>query len=61
MSTFANKEEKRLLLFAEMKVPGEASIEFYIKDGEIHQEAAFRPLGFIRKVVLVFCFHHFTD
>ena len=41
----ANKEEKRLLLFAEMKVPGEAWLEFYIKNGELYQEATFRPLG----------------
>lgn len=42
---YANKEEKRLLLFAEMKVPGEAWLEFYIKNGELYQEATFRPLG----------------
>lgn len=42
---YANRKEKRLLLFAEMKVPGEAWLEFYIKDGELHQEATFRPLG----------------
>ncbi len=42
---YANKEEKRLLLFAEMKVPGEAWLEFYIKNGELCQEATFRPLG----------------
>lgn len=42
---YASKEEKRLLLFAEMKVPGEAWLEFRIKDGVLHQEATFRPLG----------------
>ncbi len=42
---YADKEEKRLLLFAEMKVPGEAWLEFKIKDGILHQEATFRPLG----------------
>ena len=42
---YANKKEKRLLLFAEMKVPGEAWLEFYIKNGELYQEATFRPLG----------------
>lgn len=42
---YADKEEKRLLLFAEMKVPGEAWLEFTIKDGVLHQEATFRPLG----------------
>lgn len=42
---YANREEKRLLLFAEMKVPGEAWLEFHIKNGVLHQEATFRPLG----------------
>ena len=42
---YSNREEKRLLLFAEMKVPGEAWLEFKIKDGVLHQEATFRPLG----------------
>ena len=42
---YANKEEKRLLLFAEMKVPGEAWLEFKIRNGELHQTATFRPRG----------------
>ncbi|WP_027376344.1 SDR family oxidoreductase [Kaistella palustris] len=42
---FADKAEKRLLLFAEMKVPGEAWLEFRVKNGVLHQEATFRPLG----------------
>lgn len=42
---YADKEEKRLLLFAEMKVPGEAWLEFKIKDKILYQEATFRPLG----------------
>jgi hypothetical protein len=42
---YADKDEKRLLLFAEMKVPGEAWLEFKIKDGILYQEATFRPLG----------------
>lgn len=42
----ADKEEKRLLLFAEMKIPGEAWLEFYIDDNDIlHQNATFRPRG----------------
>ena len=28
-----------------MKLPGEAWLEFKIKDGILHQEATFRPLG----------------
>lgn len=42
---YANRDEKRLLLFAEMKLPGEAWLEFTIKDGVLKQEATFRPLG----------------
>ena len=42
---YANREEKRLLLFAEMKLPGEAWLEFEIKDGILRQTATFRPLG----------------
>jgi len=42
---YANREEGRLLLFAEMKLPGEAWLEFKISDGELIQTATFRPLG----------------
>ena len=42
----ADKTEKRLLLFAEMKLPGEAWLEFRIDDENVlHQTATFRPLG----------------
>jgi uncharacterized protein YbjT (DUF2867 family) len=42
----ANKEEKRLLLYAEMKLPGEAWLEFKISDnGVLTQTATFRPRG----------------
>jgi len=42
----ANKNEKRLLLFAEMKLPGEAWLEFKIDEHQIlSQTATFRPLG----------------
>jgi len=42
----ASKEEKRLLLYAEMKLPGEAWLEFRIDNRNIlHQTATFRPLG----------------
>jgi uncharacterized protein YbjT (DUF2867 family) len=41
-----DKKEKRLLLFAEMKLPGEAWLEFRIDNNNIlHQTATFRPLG----------------
>ena len=42
---YANKKEGRLLLFAEMKLPGEAWLEFKIVDGDLVQTATFRPLG----------------
>jgi uncharacterized protein YbjT (DUF2867 family) len=42
----ADKEGKRLLLFAEMRLPGEAWLEFKIdKDSILHQTATFRPKG----------------
>ncbi|QXV65035.1 SDR family oxidoreductase [Mucilaginibacter sp. 21P] len=41
-----SKEEKRLLLYAEMKLPGEAWLEFKINDKNcVVQTATFRPLG----------------
>ena len=43
---YANKAEKRLLLFAEMKLPGEAWLEFKIdQTGVLSQIATFRPSG----------------
>lgn len=42
---YANKKEGRLLLFAEMKLPGEAWLEFKIASGKLIQTATFRPLG----------------
>lgn len=42
----ADKKEKRLLLYAEMKLPGEAWLEFRIDDQNVlHLFATFRPLG----------------
>ncbi|MBT8124630.1 MAG: SDR family oxidoreductase [Gammaproteobacteria bacterium] len=42
---YANKNEGRLLLFAEMKLPGEAWLEFKIEDDHLIQTATFRPIG----------------
>jgi hypothetical protein len=42
---FADKQEKRLLLYAEMKLPGEAWLEFKIINKTVFQTATFRPLG----------------
>lgn len=45
----ADQNEKRILLYAEMKLPGEAWLEFRIKQKEgrhyLFQKATFRPLG----------------
>jgi len=41
----ADKENKRLLLFAEMKLPGEAWLEFRVAKGKVYQRAVFRPRG----------------
>jgi len=47
----ADKEERRLLLFAEMRVPGEAWLEFYIdEENVVHQNATFRPKGLIGRL-----------
>jgi uncharacterized protein YbjT (DUF2867 family) len=43
---YASQEKKRLLLFAEMKLPGEAWLEFKIDENHIlHQTATFRLRG----------------
>jgi len=42
---YASKSEKRLLLYAEMKLPGEAWLEFKIIGDTLCQTATFRPLG----------------
>lgn len=42
----ASREQRRLLLYAEMRLPGEAWLEFSInKDNVLEQTATFRPLG----------------
>lgn len=56
---YANKEEGRLLMFAEMKLPGEAWIEFRIKGDKIVQTATFRPVGIMGRLYwyAVYPFH----
>ncbi len=47
----ADKEAKRLLLYAEMKLPGEAWLEFKIeKNNILTQTATFRPLGLLGRL-----------
>lgn len=58
----SSKEENRLLLFAEMKLPGEAWLEFCIDhDGMVHQTATFRPLGLAGRLywLAMLPFHYF--
>lgn len=42
---YANKDEGKLILFAEMKLPGEAWLEFKIIGNTLYQSATFRPRG----------------
>ncbi|MDB4584672.1 SDR family oxidoreductase [Draconibacterium sp.] len=42
---YANRPEKRLLLYAEMKLPGEAWLEFKVNNNMLFQTATFRPRG----------------
>ncbi len=59
---YASKKEKRLLLFAEMKVPGEAWLEFKIVKNKLFQRAVFRPHGVWGRLYwyLVLPFHSFV-
>lgn len=43
----ASRQDKRLLLYAEMKLPGEAWLEFKVESGMVVQTATFRPLGLL--------------
>ncbi|MFP4621930.1 MAG: SDR family oxidoreductase [Bacteroidales bacterium] len=42
---YASRDARRLLLYAEMKLPGEAWLEFKIREGKLYQTATFRPKG----------------
>lgn len=42
---YADKQKGKLLLYAEMILPGEAWLEFKIKENKIYQTATFRPHG----------------
>jgi len=58
---YADKKEGRLLLFAEMKLPGEAWLEFRLIDDKLIQTATFRPLGVMGRLYwyAVLPFHGF--
>ena len=58
----ADKKGRRLLLFAEMRLPGEAWLEFKIDDKNVlHQTATFRPKGLKGRLYWysVLPFHYF--
>ncbi|MCB0769161.1 MAG: SDR family oxidoreductase [Flavobacteriales bacterium] len=59
---YANKAEGRLLLFAEMKLPGEAWLEFDLKGSSLVQTATFRPKGLLGRLYwyTVLPFHGFV-
>jgi len=58
----ADKDQKRLLLFAEMKLPGEAWLEFKIVKDKLYQRAVFRPHGVWGRLYwyMVLPFHAFV-
>ncbi|HTK21771.1 MAG TPA: SDR family oxidoreductase [Mucilaginibacter sp.] len=59
---YADKSDRRLLLYAEMKLPGEAWLEFTIdKENCVHQTATFRPHGLGGRLYwyAMLPFHHF--
>ena len=58
---YADKNEKRLLLYAEMRLPGEAWLEFKIVNKQLIQKAVFRPKGLLGRIYwyTVLPFHGF--
>ena len=57
----ADQTNRRMLLFAEMKLPGEAWLEFKIDDNYLHQKATFRPRGVMGRLYwyIMLPFHYF--
>jgi uncharacterized protein YbjT (DUF2867 family) len=51
----ADPEGGRLILFAEMRLPGEAWLEFDVSDGKLRQTATFRPLGVFGRLYWLSC------
>lgn len=58
---YANKEQGKLVLYAEMKLPGEAWLEFKIINNTLYQSATFKPEGIWGKLYWysVLPFHSF--
>ncbi len=59
---YADKEKGKLLLYAEMILPGEAWLEFKIEKGILYQTATFRPHGLAGRLYwyAVMPFHWFV-
>jgi uncharacterized protein YbjT (DUF2867 family) len=51
----ADRKAGRLILFAEMRLPGEAWLEFEVTDRELWQTATFRPLGLLGRLYWLGC------
>ena len=51
----ADRDAGRLALYAEMKVPGEAWLEFRVIGNELHQTATFRPKGLLGRLYWYVC------
>jgi len=47
---YAKREEGKLILFAEMKLPGEAWLMFKLYKGKLWQKAVFRPKGLVGRL-----------
>lgn len=56
----ADSKNNRLLLYAEMKLPGEAWLEFKIINQTLYQTATFRPHGLLGRIYwyMLFPFHY---
>ena len=46
----ADRENQRLILYAEMKLPGEAWLEFKLENGMLQQRAVYRPKGVLGRL-----------
>jgi hypothetical protein len=47
---YSDRDEGKLVLFAEMKLPGDAWLDFNIKGNELTQTATFRPKGLLGRL-----------
>ena len=58
---YADKKQGKLVLYAEMKLPGEAWLEFKIINNTLYQAATFRAQGFLGRLYwyAVLPFHGF--